>query len=355
MLGQVQKRVRLGLIWPSLAWRRRMAFAAGLLCALVLVFAAGECYLGRFPPRELQPYLGDASPLAGPFVADEKHILRYRSWLEFHKEYADRLKIYEPVFTGESKQPVWAFFGNSFVQAPGMLGDTTRDAVPSRTIFYLARNEPLSVRLAQIELLLQNGIKPERIFIVLLPIDIHSFALHGLDQIYINDRGALTWRPRLPPSGLAVLISQSRLALSAWLRTGLHHNVPRLRTSRAHLPLPDSMRADVERFFGLLRDVTQPHGVPETIVLIPNFEQITRGAAFALQDQLADIARANGLDVCDTRSAFLGHPADRRAELFIPDKHFSPLGNRLLLESLLAHLRKIGADPETVDRGETRP
>jgi hypothetical protein len=43
-----------------------------------------------------------------------------------------------------------------------------------------------------------------------------------------------------------------------------------------------------------------------------------------------------GLDVFDPRAAFVGHP--NPAALFLPDKHFSPEGNRLLLAELLAHV-----------------
>ena len=111
------------------------------------------------------------------------------------------------------------------------------------------------------------------------------------------------------------------------------------------------MPADYRRLLGALRTIIEPRGIPVTIILLPNHEQITKGASFGLQDKAAAVAREYGFDVFDPRDVFLAHPANRRAELFIPDKHFSPLGNRLLLEALLAHLGSIGADPRTRDGG----
>jgi RNase P protein component len=45
--------------------------------------------------------------------------------------------------------------------------------------------------------------------------------------------------------------------------------------------------------------------------------------------------------VCDVRESFLTHP--NKPALFIPDKHFSDLGNDVLLQELLQHLETIGA------------
>jgi hypothetical protein len=351
MEAQARQSTWLRLLKRHAPSKRHLAFSAGLLCSLAVVLAAGEFYLIRFPPRELQPYLGNDSPLTGPLAPDDRLTVRYRSWNDFQTDYSQRLEFYQPLFATEARRPIWALFGNSFVHAPGMLGDTARDRITSRTIFYLARNEPLSVRLAQIELLLQRGIVPERIFFVILPIEVHAFALNSLDQIYVNDKGALTYRPRLPPGVLGTVVGGSRLALSAWMRTKLHQGVPGFRQSQINQPLTGTMRADMERILDDLRYITGPRGVPVTIVLIPNYEQITRGDSFELLDQLGELSRARGFHVCDTRDAFLTHPAPRRRELFIPDKHFSPVGNQMLLEAILNHLRTIGADPETIDRG----
>ena len=78
-----------------------------------------------------------------------------------------------------------------------------------------------------------------------------------------------------------------------------------------------------------------------------------QGNTFGFQDTLTPLFRGLGLDVCDVRGPLLAY-GDKKA-LFIPDKHFSKQGNQLLLAEILRHLREIGADPETLDRGTAAP
>ena len=49
--------------------------------------------------------------------------------------------------------------------------------------------------------------------------------------------------------------------------------------------------------------------------------------------------------MCDVRGAFLAAPD--KPGLFIPDKHFSATGNRLLLATILEHLK--ARDPRAAD------
>jgi hypothetical protein len=91
--------------------------------------------------------------------------------------------------------------------------------------------------------------------------------------------------------------------------------------------------------------------VPVTVVLLPSYEQVLRGSGFAVQDAVAADARELGLDVCDVRSPFLA--AADNPGLFIPDKHFSVVGNRLLLATILNHLK--ATDPRAADVPEVKP
>src|SRR6185503_10025891 len=102
--------------------------------------------------------------------------VRYQSWGAFQAEHAERLRALGCAENFAALPRTWAFFGNSFVQGPGMLADTARAAVTDRCVFNLGRHEVLLVRLAQIKLLLEQGLKPERIFFVLLPLDIGTIA-----------------------------------------------------------------------------------------------------------------------------------------------------------------------------------
>jgi hypothetical protein len=323
------------LLTPPRPSRKGLAAAGGLLLAVAAVLGAGELYLRLAPPADLEPYRPDADR-AGPFRPDPKYGVQYRSLEALAADNPGRFEPYRHLLNSPSAPPTWAFFGSSFAQAPGMLADTSRALVPQRLTFNLGKNEPVPVRLAQAEFLLDSGLAPERIFLVVIPLDVYSFALHGLDQYRATPGGALAYGPRLPPVGGA-LVRSSRLALKGWTRTKLHQNRPFLRYSALTDRVDDAVRADARTLLGHLGAAAARHRVPVTAVLLPNYEQVCRGAKFAVQDALAEDARAAGLDVCDVRRAFLAWP-DKPA-LFIPDKHFSDTGNRLLLAEVLAHLK----------------
>lgn len=319
----------------SLLRRRGVRWTLGFAVAFLGLLLGGEIYLRWFPPRDFQEYLGNESPLRGPFQSSPTFGVQYRDWPTFVADYGESLTRYQPFPSDPKQSGTWAMFGNSFVQAPGMLADTARRELPERVIFSLGRNELLSVRFAQIQLLLENGFKPERILVVLLPLDAVPFHRHALEQFHINDQGAITYRVRNPGGLVGWCLDHSRLAMTGWMRTSLHHAVPYYNQSRLMDGVTDSVLQDFRTLFTNLHRITQSHGVPVTVVLIPNFEQITKGASFHLQDQLTAVFRDIGFDVCDTRQAFLD-VTDKKG-LFIPDKHFSEHGNFLLLQHICNH------------------
>jgi hypothetical protein len=316
-------------------WMRAGLTACGGLAAALLLGGFGEAYLRLFPPRDSHVYLGEASPLQGPFVPDAEFGAAYRSWQSFCD---DNPHMQMDLFfeAPSDSRPVWAFFGNSFVQAPGMLADTARVRLPERRVFNLGRNEHLCVRFAQIRLLLDQGLNPERVFVAIMPLDASVLGKDPLASLYVTAHGALTYEPRLPDGPLNPLVERSALARTAWFRTGRHHVHPDFRATQLNQGVNDDLRADLDHLFGSLARAAAEHRVPITVLLIPNHEQIARGASFGFQDELAPILRRHEIDVCDPRSAFLSYP-DKLA-LFIPDKHFSDVGNRILLAELLAHL-----------------
>jgi hypothetical protein len=318
--------------------RQKLAFAGGALLAALAAVALGELYLRVAPPGDLAPYLQEGDR-PGPFTADPTFGVRYRSLEALAADNPGRLDPYRPLFNSPGAPPVWAFFGNSFVQAPDMLADTTRKLVPQRVTFNLGKNELPAVRLAQAALLLDSGLAPERVFVVLIPLDVAAYALHGLDQYRATPSGAHAFAPRLPPVG-GGLVRDSRLALKGWTRTTLHQNRPFFSAAALYTRVDPAIRADVRTGLGGLAAVAARHRVPVTVVLLPSHEQVCRGFGFAVQDALAEDARAVGFDVCDVRAAFLACP-DKPA-LFIPDKHFSEAGNRVLLAAILEHLNAPG-------------
>ena len=137
-----------------------------------------------------------------------------------------------------------------------------------------------------------------------------------------------------------------------WVRTGRQRAIPSFRPQVLNHGIPATVKADFAALLGHLGEAGRRHGVPLTVVLIPNHEQITRGAAFGFQDELTPLCHEAGLDVCDVRRPFLG--AADKPGLFIPDKHFSDRGNGLLLDAILAHLSgsEGGAPVRQVTHGE---
>lgn len=340
-------RIRALLARPAARVPRRAAPAAGFAVAFGALCAVGEAYLRFAPPADLVQYLPHADR-TGPFVPDPKYGVTYPS-LDALAADTPRTNLFRPLLHHPNPPPTWALFGNSFVQMDGMLADTVRAHLP-RAVFALGKNEIVPVRFAQAELLLESGLRPERAFFVFIPLDAHSFALHGLDQVRAAPSGALAYEPR-PPAVGGALVRHSRLALKGWTRTTLHLNRPFAPAAALHDRVDPAVRADLRALFERFAPCAARHRVPVSVVLLPNYEQVCRGAGFAIQDALAADARAAGFDVCDARGPFLAWP--NKAELFIPDKHFSPVGNRLLLGAVVRHAR--AADPRAADLPEVRP
>jgi hypothetical protein len=310
-------------------------FAVGLILAVLLVGGAGEAFLRISPPGDNREYLGMASPLTGPFVPDAEFGVAYRSWQALQDDYAERLAAYAPLNEGDGR-PTWALFGSSFVHMHGMLADTARERLPGVRVFNLGRNEPLVVRFAQLRLLLEHGLRPQHVFATLMPLDVANLGRQPLATLRVSTGGALAYEPRLPPAPLDGLVRNSALARTAWFRSGRQAGEPDFHYLRLHDAVPDGLRADLAHLFGGIARLSREYEVPVTVVLIPTLEQLLKGARFAFQDAVGPLAREAGLGVCDPRGAFLACPD--RAALLLPDKHLAPVGNRILLDELLAHL-----------------
>lgn len=328
MVGAVSGRLAARHCWFVLGF----ALAAGGLGILA------EAYLRLFPPRDLHPYLGEKSPLTGIFAPDADFAVGYRSWEAFRDDNAERMNAFLASHGQPGPLGVWAFFGNSFVQAPGMLADHVRAAAPQRCVFNLGRNELLPVRLAQIKLLLESGVRPERIFFVLMPVDVTVLGEQPLDTMQATSKGAIVYRPRLPAGRAGWLVEHSRLAFCAWVRAGRHRGNPQFNKRTLYQAIERPLLDDLDRLFGNLARLARQRQVPVTVVLIPAYHQITEQASFGFQDTLAGMLRRHGFDVLDPRRAFCEHPG--RQDLFLPDKHFNLQGNQVLLAEVLAHVER---------------
>jgi hypothetical protein len=330
-----------------------LRFFGGCLCAVAVLFAVAETFLRFFPPRDLHPYLGELSPLIGPYQSDAAFGVSYRSFDDFAGENFKALKPWMPLDAPPERRPIWAMFGSSFVHMRGMLADTARSSVSDHAIFNLGKNEPAPVRMAQIRMLLEKGFKPERIFFQIMPLDFAGLAEQPLASYFVTSRGALTYRANVPDGIMGRAIHGSRLALTAWCRMGLQKGDAVASRSRLTLTVDDGLMRDARHLFRELAHVAREHRVPLTVLLIPNYEQVWQSAPCGFQDALTPMLRELGYGVCDPREAFINHKD--RAALFIPDKHFSPEGNRVLLTELLGHLDRVARRDEDAKRVPALP
>lgn len=319
---------------------RRTAFVVGVLAAVAVLVTAGELFVRFFPPKDFQPYLGDENPQTGPYAPHPVFAAGYQSWGAFVADNREGF-VRHPTFPhAPDGKPVWAMFGNSFVQAPGMLADTARVAAPDRHVFNLGRNEPIYVRFAQVALLLGHGLRPERIFVTLLPVEAQVLGDHNLDRVRPTARGAIGYDLPLPAGPAGDLIAATRLGRIGWVRGGWHQAIPGFNFKQVFRAVPESLMADYRRLFAGLAAVTARYGVPVTVVLIPAYEQIVQDPGFAFQDALGPELARLGLDVCDVRAVFVNHP--NKPALFLPDRHFSPEGNAILFAAVTDHIRWAG-------------
>ena len=219
-----------------------------------------------------------------------------------------------------------------------MLGDTAQAAMPEVRMFYLQRNERPGLRVAQMRLLLDHGLRPQRIIFVLLPVDAVSLCKQPLQSIHVNSHGAITTRLRMPAQPFDVLLRHSQLATLAWIRSGRHVWNPGFRMSQISDTLPQPLPDDLKQLVSAIGGLSRKHSVPVTVLLIPNREQIIGKAKFALQDSVIAMCRGQGLDWFDGRDVFAG--VAEKQTLFLPDWHFTPGGNELLLSALLEHFKE---------------
>jgi hypothetical protein len=320
-------------------------FTLGAATAVLFFAIPAELYLRQFPPRDVHRYLGEAAPLTGPYVADPAFGVTYRSWDAFRTANAAALQPFLPFSGSGDSRKLWAFFGNSFVQAPGMLADCARRRLPDHHIFNLGRNEDLFVRLAQIRMLIEHGLQADRLFVALMPVDLLGLGEQPLSTIYVTSKGALTYRPRLPRPPADWLVRHSALARAAWFRAGQQRGNPAFRRGRLYDGVNEPLLSDLRTLFANLARTTQAYGVPVTVILVPSIYQVLAGASYGFQDTVGEMLRAQGFDIFDPRDAFAAYRP--QAALFIADKHLSDAGNDLLLTALLGHLRTAAARSES--------
>jgi hypothetical protein len=236
-----------------------------------------------------------------------------------------------------SDEPTWLFFGNSFAYGLSLAAKGQR---PLYRIYYLQESKDrLHLRIAQARLLLQSGMRPQRMLFTLIPLEVREYARTPLSSVYVNRNGAINYQFRSPPRPLDRLIDHSRLALLAWVGSGLHHFDLTLRHSQVSEYLPPQVIDDFRKMFEVVGKLSRDYNVPATVVIFPHRNQILSDSSkFVMQRTLKRLGEEAGISVFDPGERLRAHP-DRRA-LFLPDWHHTPLGNELIIKALLSETEK---------------
>ena len=355
--------------------RRVLVWSAGFLVGFALVAAGAETYLRLLPPRFIQKYLGEASTARGRLAPDEALSYKFRSLEDLIVDSGGRgNQLFGFLWAKRFRQALpkgciprldlpgwnvladvdaladrlldcgrgsWVILGNSFAaDIPGNFTRITKENFPDRRIINLGQaGDEWVWHLAQIKVLQEEGFGASRCIVTVLPVDFLDLGRYQITQRLINSRGALTYIPRMPSGPLARLVGHTRLGLATWVRTGRELTVPGFGIENVYeeeVPHPETLKADVERIMRELKRLGDVHDMRITFVFIPSRRQILHGAKFSPQDLVTRWANEFGMGVVDPREAFQEHP-DRR-KLYLPDRHLTDEGNRLVARALRDHL-----------------
>ncbi len=310
--------------------------AAGVVTGLALPLALGEAFARLRPPGNIQTYLGDSSPQTGHYRADPLLRVNYRSPELYRPAEAPRLSEIPKT----SGKPTWMIFGVSFGHG---ISRTAERLMPShRILFFREIGDRLNLRVQQARMIVDYGIKADRLVFVLIPLEIARYTETPLSSFYVNKNGALTYSVRMPPRPFDWIIRHSRLALVGWIRARQHNALPNYRLSSITENVPDIVARDFRIMFGELGKLQREKDVPVTIVVLPDRRQVlSDGSSYALQKTLTLLAKEAGIDIYDPVGVLRAQP-DRPA-LYVPDWHYTERGYGLIVKGLNEHLDKAKA------------
>ena len=305
---------------------------AGLLVTLAAVLLIGEALARLALPKDIGAQLEPDARQPRIYRPDPQIGADFRSFEDFRKYNAPILDKLGPL---DLKKPTWLLFGNSFVQGPGHLADTAERMLPDTRIFALRRFVELPLRAAEARQLLAHGLRPERIFFVVLPIDTVQIGKRPLSFIDVRPDGAFANRMRWPDRPWTSVVTGSRLATIAWIRSGRAAGDLSFDTRRVSDVPSLRVQDDLLRILNHLAETSRRYRVPVTVVALPDRNQVFGRTGFGFQDTLAQLSQRAGLDFLDARRPFVDAPD--KLSLFVPDWHFTERGNALLVRELAAH------------------
>jgi len=131
-----------------------------------------------------------------------------------------------------------------------------------------------------------------------------------------------------------------------WVHSGLYHAIPGFRPTQITETVPEIVVADFRRLFGALGKLSRDYRIPMTLMIFPDRLQILYGGSkFTMQKTIAELGEEAGLDVYDPTAVLLRYP-DKKA-LYIPDWHYTVIGNKIIFADLLKHFEQMKAQQTT--------
>lgn len=307
--------------------------AAGVIAGLSLPLVLGEAFARLRPPSNIQEFLGDGSRLSGNYRSEPLLGIGYRSPELYQPSEAPKLAQIPKT----SAKPTWMFFGVSFAWGISKIAD--RDMPSHRILFFREAGDRLNMRIPQARMILDYGIKAERLIFVLIPLEIARYTETPISYFNVNKNGALTYRVRKPSRPFDRIVDNSRLALIGWVRARRHNALPNFRLSTITENVPEIVERDFRTMFGELGKLQREKGVPVTILILPDRRQVlNEGSNYELQKKMATLAKEAELDIYDPVELLRAQP-DRFA-LYVPDWHYTEAGYSLILKGLNEHFEK---------------
>lgn len=308
--------------------------AAGVVAGLVLPLALGEAFMRLRPPENVRQFLDGDPTLKGAYQNEPVLRMKYRSPDLYQPAEAPKLAQ----ISKSSPNPTWMFFGVSFAKG---ISETASRVMPShRVLFFREINDRMNMRVQQARMILDYGIKADRLVFVLIPLEIARYTETPLSYFNVNEKGSVVYSFRMPPQPFGWIFENSRLALVGWVRARRHNALPNFRLSTITENVPETVRNDFRIMFGDLGKLSREKGVPVTIVILPDRRQVLNdGSNYILQKTMTALAKEAGLDIYDPVELLRAQP-DRRA-LFVPDWHYTEQGYELVVKGLNEHLGNV--------------
>lgn len=309
---------------------------AGVIAGLLLPLALGEAFVRLRPPENIRQFIDGDPSLKGSYKSDPVLRVGYPS-PELYRPF-EAPKLSEIAKT--SDRPTWTFFGVSFALG---LSNTARETMPShRILFFREANDRLNMRIPQARMIIDYGIKSDRLIFVLIPLEIARYTETPLAYFNVNAQGRIVYSVRKPPRPVDWIVDHSRLALIAWVRARRHNYLPNFRLNSIIENVPDTVEQDFRVMFGELGKLSRDKGVPVTVVMLPDRRQVLfDGSNYRLQTVMRSLAENAGLDYYDPVQLLRAQPD--RAALYVPDWHYTDMGYKLVLEGLKQHIEKRAA------------